>query len=503
MRHSWAKDCRSAGGRTRKPAQSRRGIIAVTMAFFLVSLVGVLGLVVDLGLTLTAYRQVQNAADVAATSAAMDLLMGKTVTTATTNATRFVQEYNGLANATVVINNPPLNGPHATTALALQYAEAIVTNTKSNYFVRVLGIPTSTVQARAVAGYEYVNSGEGVVVMDPLAWPGLDVSGGGVLRVMGNVTSNSTGGGVDENGDPSLTAQAGNSQWAARGGQPNSDTGIFATDIKVVGGVDNPEQFKNADPNESSSPLKANQNPMPDPFARLPTPYVGNGVIPIDWGHVNVSNNNYSPNTLPVNESGQVVLSPGIYQSLQITGGSVLMTPGIYVISGGSVNALQITGGTISANGIMFYNTGSNYNPITGTPDINDPYDPMNANRPPRANQQSDVQYGDVTINAGTVFKPIDTELHSYPSANIAVFNGMLFYQRRWNPRSLEIQGNSSTGNMGGTLYGKWMEVRISGQGTYDAQFAVGSIVVPGQGTVTIQFSGQKKGKAPQVYLVE
>ena len=58
-------------------------------------------------------------------------------------------------------------------------------------------------------------------------------------------------------------------------------------------------------------------------------------------------------------------------------------------------------------------------------------------------------------------------------------------------------------GLLEGTLYAKWGHTKISGQGTYDAQFIVGSMAIDGQGDVTILFVGGKKGKAPQVFLVE
>ena len=474
-------------------------MIAVILLVMMTALVAVLGLVIDIGLVLGMHRRVHNAADTAATAAANDLLFGKSLSQATATATTFVQQHNGLAGATVTINVPPTSGPHQSN----NYVEAIIALQMPTTFMRVVGINQTPVRARAVAGSENVASGEGVLVMDPLAWPGLDVSGGGILSVLGDVTVNSTGGGVDENGDPSLTDLAGNQQWAARGGQPNSNTGLFATRVSVVGGVDDPDNFKNVDPQDASNPLLANQSPMPDPLAFLPTPWVANGVDPTARGDVSISNGGFSPSTLPVDADGAVLLSPGVYGSLRITGGAAILEPGIYVLTGGNNNALNITGGAVQAEGVMFYNTGSNYDPLTGLPDINDPPDPLNQSRPPRANQQSGVDYGDVTINAAMTFKPIDVDQYSYSSADIDIFNGMLFYQRRWNPVGVELQGNASDGYLGGTMYGKWVNFRIAGQGVYDAQFMVGSITVPGQGNVTLEFSGEKKGRAPQIFLVE
>jgi hypothetical protein len=68
----------------------------------------------------------------------------------------------------------------------------------------------------------------------------------------------------------------------------------------------------------------------------------------------------------------------------------------------------------------------------------------------------------------------------------------------------MSITGNAAEGTLTGTLYAKWAEVQITGQGTYDAQFVVGSMKITGQGDITILSStGSERGKANDVYLVE
>ena len=49
----------------------------------------------------------------------------------------------------------------------------------------------------------------------------------------------------------------------------------------------------------------------------------------------------------------------------------------------------------------------------------------------------------------------------------------------------------------------KWGHVSITGSGTYDAQFVIGSMAISGNGLVTILNTGPGRGKAPRVYLVE
>jgi hypothetical protein len=374
------------------------------------------------------------------------------------------------------------------------------------------------VTARAVAGYEAVAAGEGVAVLDPDARPGLNVSGQARLVVNGRVVVNSEGGGEDENGYP---VNNGNNGVAAAGGQPGSYNGIYANDIRVVGGVDKYQNFKPyvaGNPN----PLKAKQLPEPDPLINLPVPTVALGVDARLRGDVSVSNQNVlgintdsaGQNFIAVGgepvagglhtaTAGEVVLHPGIYDQLSVTGGAVYLVPGIYVISAKKNNqtALKLTGGTVTAEGVLFYNTGHNYNPTTGAPDIND-----KGAKPP---VPDGATLGGFTVNASMRFRPIDTKTYNYASlyagapAVSSEFDGMLFFQRRRSQQAVDIQGNSAQGVLSGTLYAKWALFKVSGQGTYDAQFVAGSLAVTGQGDITILYTGANKGKANQLFLVE
>src|SRR5262249_16446382 len=146
-------------------------------------------------------------------------------------------------------------------------------------------------------------------------------------------------------------------------------------------------------------------------------------------------------------------------------------------------DALKVTGGTVVAERVMFYNTAISYNPNNGTPDINDG---ENSSVLPNTDYA-----GAFSINAGMKFSPINTTQVNYqslyPNARTvsSSFNGMLFYQRRRHRATINISGNAATGMLSGSLYAKWSLFKISGQGTYDAQFISGSMAVTGQGIVT------------------
>ncbi len=500
----------------RRCARDRKGIFLVWMSFLLTTLLAMVGLVVDLGVMMSAHRQAQNAADAGAMAAALDLMRGQSVGNATTTAVTFVKTHNGLG---ADVPDPDVNVPPASGAYsgAADYVEVVVTNEIQTNFIHALpGVSQDrTVVARAVAGYENVTAGEGVAVLDPRARPGLGTTGQGTLKVLGLVVDNSEGGGVDENGDP---VNNGNSGVAAKGTTDDPTKGFFATDFRVVGGVDDQDYFKNVVPGEPN-PLKANQLPFPDPLLNLATPTTSNGVDPSFRGNPQATNSNLKLNDPSgVNfietdtDTGEdwMVIHPGVYESISITGGNVRFFPGIYVItwkSTGGGNALQITGGTVEAHGVMFYNTGHNFNPATGTPDSNDGDNP-----PPSGGPEDGANFGEFQINAGMEFTPIDLDNTDFDYGGYSggstyvpdeAFQGMLFYQRRKNEKPFRVEGNAADGLLAGTLYAKWASVTISGQGTYDAQFVVGSIQITGQGDVTINYSGENLGKAPQVFLVE
>ncbi len=506
-------------------AQYRAGAILIWFALLLIVLLGMVGLVIDSGMLLVAHRQAQNAADAAATAAAADILAGRSTDAARATAINFVKVHNGLSEASVVVNIPPVTGPYQNDR---NYVEVIVSDPVRTLFIHLLpGVAQENmVRARAVGGFEPITAGAGVAVLNPYV-TGLTVGGTATLEVEGLVIVNSEGKGVDADGNPvGINAN----YYAARAG---SNSPAYASRFQIVGGVDWPQNFRNIDPTSNAKVLYCGELPVPDPLLFLPTPVAGggngtttaNGVVNALRGSAKATNQGYAINdTSGVEPQNRVVsvfsdqypdlfngqpylaLHPGIYTSIEITGGKVVLKPGIYVLRPfpNTQNALKITGGNVIAEGIMFYNTGHNYNPDNGEPDCND-----RDKKPPAWDKTVDwdnAEFGSITINAGMRFSPIDLERFDYQQWGAVpneAFNGMLFYQRRRNTTPIQIEGNADAGQLSGTLYAKWAAVRIAGQGTYDAQFIVGSMEVTGSRVITIDFAGKKMGKAPQVFLVE
>jgi hypothetical protein len=485
-------------------------MVLIWCALMMITLLGMVGLIIDAGMCMASQRQAQNAADAAALAAAMDKLLGKTNAQATATAVTFVKQYNQDHAPEVtldpIVNFPPTSGAYQNVS---GYVEAIVKVDVHTFLIQLLPGASSVqrVSARAVAGIEGKSLGEGVGVLDPSARPGLSASGNGILKVIGRVTVNSEGGGVTETGAP---INNGNSGVAAS--VSGSNAGVYATEINVVGGVDSPSGFHNFTTG-GPNPLHTGQLPTPDPLRYLPTPIISNGVDPVYRGTPKATNGNLTLNdpsglnaiqTNPTTGVKTMQLYPGVYGSISITGGNVKLYPGIYVLSPQSASSttLSITGGTVTANGVMFYNTGSNYNPNTGAPDVNDV-----GSSPPATG----AQFGGVSISSSITMSPIDTGNIAYNYGGyqsgapvpIADFNGMLFYQRRNSTTGLTVSGNAAQALLTGALYAKNAVANFTGQGTFNAQFIVGSISISGNGIVTINFTGSSDSISKSVFLVE
>ena len=486
--------------RTGLPGSRRRGALLVKVALLMPVMIGMLGLVLDVGLLMTTHRQARNAADAAALAAAMDMVRGRSASAMATAQT-FIRERNGLAAAEALAAGTSYNCPPSAGAYAGKenFVEVIVTVPVQTLFIQVLGVNRNrTIQARAVAGFRAVSAGEGVMVLDENAAPGLKVSGNGYIWVNGRVTVNA--------------AHPTNAATADGGGR------IYGTEISIVGGISSPENFLDIATGEPIAVLTG-QLPEPDPLINLATPATGNGVDPTLRGSVKVSNTKATfggnagglnhtatagevvANGVYTANAGDAIIYPGIYNEFDVSDGTVLMVPGIYVLRPeGQSDNFKITGGNVIGKGVMLYCTGSDYNPTDGTPDVHD-----REQLPPASSRY----LGSISLTANAQLSPIDTTLYNYSAMYTGAkgvsdaFDGMLFFQRRRNNKGVSITGNASAGGLTGTLYAKWTQFSVSGQGTYDAQFICGSLATTGQGAITVRAGGSERGRANRVYLVE
>ena len=492
----------------RKPTASNRrqraAAILVWFAILLPLLLGMIGLVIDAGLLMASHRHLQNSVDAAALAGAHDLLTGLSESEATATSRQFVTSLHDLSDATVTVSTPPVNGPYAGQA---GYVEVIAEQESQAFFMPLLsGIHKSPrARARAVAGAEQNDVLDGIIALDPRTGPpGLSVTGNAELSSTGRVIVNSENGGIDENGNPLDEGQPGAAAFVS------PFAGVRAEEVYLVGGANRVDRFQNIEPG-GAFPLKTGQLPLPDPLRHLPTPTIGNGVLDVRRGSPvvtkdgiqlnNASDHSDSPNYVETNESTgdqTLVLHPGVYSSIDITGGKVRFQPGIYVLAADREQpySLRILAGDIEAQGIMFYNTREGYDATGGFPDA------LDGERPGEADGE-DV--GRIRIDASLGFSAIDTRQHDYGDASslISAFNGMLFYQRRRNTATMQIQGFSQDKTINGAIYAKWATLRMPAGGTINSQIVVGRVSVPGHGQLLVKHDSHDFLQSKDVFLVE
>jgi Flp pilus assembly protein TadG len=488
----------------RKLEKPRAAKVLVLLALLLPALLGMIGLVLDGGMMMTGYRDLQQVSDAAATTAAMALSDGANAGDAITQATTCVNTWNGFNTASVVVNIPPASGPFAGNG---NYVEVLLSRNQTMNFMQAVGInPQQTVSVRSVAGVQSSTAGAAIVVLDPnplgaivntapyvslsetlppIQLGGLEVLGLGQLSVNGAVLDNNTWGGVDQNGNP-----AGSSAGPPYGASCMpliSLTALSALNIRVVGGVDNQKNYANYVSGQAS-PLVCNAIPVPDPYANLPTPTVSVdnvNVVATNFGGVNVTG-------VPLIGT-PTVLTPGVYDWIQVTSGSVVFSPGVYIIR--SVNpitqiGLNILAGQVTAKGVMFYITNTtNYSATSGAPDSSDA-----GSTAPAPTVPTLLPSVVIASLLGSSYSPITN----------GPFSGLLIYQRRLDRRPIVLADQSLllAGTLSGSLYGKYSQVMFACNGTFDLKFVSGSIRFANVLQTTIAPT-QLLPPAQDVYLVE
>lgn len=451
--------------RPRQPRRPRRGPagkVLILVVLTLPILLGMTGLVADGGFLMTTRRKAQNAADMASLAGAMKLLQNKPKSESIATAIKFAKNYNGLnTGPDPVVNIPPLTGLYAGNA---NFVEVIATVPVSTVFIQILNVGSNlTVSARAVAGIENVNIDGALVALDPGAIPGMEVTGAARLIVNGGLVVNSQGGGVDASGNAVPNTLGG---YAA---EIIGNASIQATFVRVVGGVNNPGSFPN---------LTAAVPPVDDPLLGLPIPTTSS-----DPNHV--SSDFFGDVTVHKTST----LLPGVYTSIKINGTpTVTFNPGVYILKGGG---LSVNGGaTLQGTGVMFYNTGSDFNVISGAPDT------QGGGSPP--SNPTGSTFGSFDLGGNAVFNVTPINDASSP------FNGMSFYQRRANTMAIKLTGTS--GQNIGTFYAKWAQLQVSGNAelTVNGRLYVGSYQQRGSTAhVTIIPPAGSAPQTPQVFLVE
>ncbi len=296
-----------------RPSGRGRGQVMVLICVSIVAMMGMIGVVADFSFMQHQRNMMQTAADSAAMAGSEELAYGDQVTAGKADAASNGYT-DGTGSVTVTMNNPPSTGPYAGNS---GYVEAIVSKPESTFFLRVLGVSTMTVSARAVA---YEGNGPNCIYV-------LNPSASGAMSANGNVTVASGCGLLVDSSSSTGLSVIGN-------------VSITAPSIGVVGGY-------SAGGSTSLTPTpKTGVVAATDPLSNVVAPTVGS-----------CAHTNYSLNGNSGSSSSPLQLFAGTYcGGITVHGNAVLhFNAGTYVLAGGGMDISANT--TMTGTGITFYDT--------------------------------------------------------------------------------------------------------------------------------------------------
>lgn len=480
---------------------SRSGKVLILFAVLLPAMLAMTGLIIDGGILQGTYRRAQHVADAAATAGARELRRTGIAADAETRATDVARDLNSHRAGGIRVASPPESGRYAGNPDAVE-VELGSANTLFSGFVG--GSATVELQARAVAGWRPSTAGAAIVVLDPdpprLSVPplpavlpalpsligGFELEGIGTVRVDGAVLVNTEWGGYDEHGDP--TGESAPPPFGIASINLLTPRRLTARDIRVVGGVDDPDAYGSFNVGDSS-PLRTGRIAVPDPLRSVPVPTTAADPVNVNGtlrGGVRIIG-------LPIGPFQ--VLNPGVYDWIEVVSGRVRFNPGVYIIRGRNPItqiSLNMLAGEIQADGVMFYVTDSaSYTPASGSPDSGD-----GESVPPAP--------GVLSVLPSTVINLL------LPGSRISGINdpsspydGIVLFQRRRDRRPVAIV-TSLLANPGveGTVYAKWGHVILASRGTVDASFVAGTVRIVTALPTTIAPS-RLLAPAEDVFLLE
>jgi hypothetical protein len=241
----------------------------------MVALVGFMGLAIDMGYLRLVKRKMQSAADSAAIAGASQLKIGGVTAAAQADAAR--DGYTDGTNGVVVTVNTPTSGSH----IGASFVEVIVSQPQPTFFMKIFGVNSAAMSARAVATLGSSTTGC-MYALSP----------SGTAITVGNVDLEAPTCGIISNSG--LTVSGASHQ-------------IEAASIGVAGSyVGPPPPAVGPKPKEGIAQVS-------DPLGYLTPPAVGACTK--------------FPSSSTVN--------PGTYCDITINSGTVTFNPGLYITTGG------------------------------------------------------------------------------------------------------------------------------------------------------------------------
>lgn len=436
---------------TRKSGQvrrSRRGITLVWTALVLMVLLGIVGLTLDVGYGFFVGNKLQQAADAASLAGAQKL--GEELEVIQQAA----QEL-GLANYAAAIEvqlalnpdnaedgdivigffdrdtgifTPTLISPNAVKVVARRNARS-QDGPVSLVFAPIFGIDTINVERAAIAMLGG-KTGSGLLVLDENEDRTFRLNGDVTLEVRDQTTPDGMG---------TIHVNSYHTNALKSDGNPT----LLAHGLDV-------HAEHSSDPPDFEGNLRHKQPIIEDPLAGLAPPTQRTPVYTLDT----ITKDAHK-------------LQPGYYPNgIDITGGTVTLEPGVYVIDG---TGLKITGGDIRGEGVMLY--------------VIDSF----------GKSASEIS---LTGNGIIDLKPAPLDEGDY--------GGILLWQDVNNTNDVTIRGTENFSGLDGTVYipGAHLDVAGTSDSFSFAQLIVNTIQVGGTGTVFIDYDGRYPAPGRRVFLV-
>lgn len=341
-------------------SRSSRGQVLIIGAGAMVVLIGVAGLVIDLGFSWMLRRAEQNAVDPAAVAAARHIPDGD-VGAMRAAACFYARENGFFADATtndlspsgcvpandeggavLTVNWPPAGGTFAGSA----HVEVVLTRDHPTFFSRIFGFDTMTVTSSAVAANGTGGSAIGQLVsLDPTSCGAGKIRGNGTVDVGGSIHVNSDG-----SGPPSCIGAYDNdcsgSDGAFRFEGANARLETPQLSVRGTCGRNaNPYPLNCIPP--SSCGLTEQAPQIPDPlFGTFPEPaMVTPAPATSSSGPLSLADCDGPTDTAGCSFGGGpgswYELNPGVYYGGLSATRELRLRPGIYYIAGGGI---QVTG---------------------------------------------------------------------------------------------------------------------------------------------------------------
>lgn len=307
--------------------RDEHGQVLVLTALCMTILFGFMAFAIDVGLLFNVKRKLQNAADAAATSAAIDYMFNTSQTTATAAAKSAVTA-NQMSSAAVTVNYAPnITTPYHNSSA---YIEVILTVPDPTFFMGMFNHKTVTVAARAVAGLP----GPGnacVIVLNPSA------SGAMTLQGSFDVSAGGCGVVVDSTSSDAL-------QFTGGAGK------LTAQYVNVVGQV-------GGQSSDSTPAPVINAAPVNNPFPSLTGPTSTDCTA----SNTNTMTSIDTSTTFKTDTSGVTCFQNNVSFTL---GGTVTLPPGIVVFENGATLKGTVNSGP---GGTTMDNYGGSFDVFTGT----------------------------------------------------------------------------------------------------------------------------------------